>query len=347
MNKTALAISGGGSKGAFAVGVIKYLIKNYPKLTFDMVVGTSTGSLIAPLAALGKIDVLENLYTTMTTNQIITDDNLLLRVTENSIYGVMPLWQIINNTYTDQFYTDLLNSGKEVYINTTCLQSEDLVVFTTAANPFAKSFYKVQKFVNADQFRRAILASACQPVFMTPIQVNQFIAGDPNATYQFVDGGVREYIGIEIAVDNGAEEIIAIILSPENQVPSPNQFTSLVPLLGQTIDIFTTDVGKNDVIIPLLYNEALAYINAVKNKMKQAGIADADIANYFTIDTVPDPFQNKIPLQIRIIRPQAALGGGPGGLTFNPAEMKGMLATGEIAIQNYIAGIPPGNISWA
>ena len=60
MNR-ALVISGGGSKGAFAVGVIKRLLKEYPNLAFETYVGTSTGSLIAPLAAMGAYDLLEEL----------------------------------------------------------------------------------------------------------------------------------------------------------------------------------------------------------------------------------------------------------------------------------------------
>ena len=57
----ALVISGGGSKGAFAVGVIKRLQQEYPGLEFDMFVGTSTGSLIVPLVAMGEMATLEQL----------------------------------------------------------------------------------------------------------------------------------------------------------------------------------------------------------------------------------------------------------------------------------------------
>ena len=43
--KRALVISGGGSKGAFAVGALKNLIRER-NLTFDVVAGTSTGAAI-------------------------------------------------------------------------------------------------------------------------------------------------------------------------------------------------------------------------------------------------------------------------------------------------------------
>lgn len=59
MSRTALIISGGGSKGAFAVGVLKFIFSQRPNIRFDLICGTSTGALIAPLAALREIGELE------------------------------------------------------------------------------------------------------------------------------------------------------------------------------------------------------------------------------------------------------------------------------------------------
>ena len=44
--KRAMVISGGGSKGAFAVGVLDQFEQSEPDLSFDVFVGTSTGALI-------------------------------------------------------------------------------------------------------------------------------------------------------------------------------------------------------------------------------------------------------------------------------------------------------------
>ena len=56
----ALVISGGGSKGAFAGGVAQYLLeeKNH---NYDLLIGTSTGSLLIPHLALGKVDKIRNI----------------------------------------------------------------------------------------------------------------------------------------------------------------------------------------------------------------------------------------------------------------------------------------------
>ena len=56
--KKALVISGGGSKGAFAGGVAEYLLKEKNN-TYDIFLGTSTGSLMVSHLALGKIDALK------------------------------------------------------------------------------------------------------------------------------------------------------------------------------------------------------------------------------------------------------------------------------------------------
>ena len=50
----ALVISGGGSKGAFAGGVAQFLMQE-KGCEYDMFLGTSTGSLLVPHLAVGKI----------------------------------------------------------------------------------------------------------------------------------------------------------------------------------------------------------------------------------------------------------------------------------------------------
>lgn len=343
--KKALVVSGGGSKGAFAVGVYKHLVENY-SLDFDVLVGTSTGALIIPLAALGRTDLLEELYTTQKTEDIVIKDNIGNRLNKDSIFEVTPLWETIKKYYTDEFYDELTESGKEIFLNTTCLQTEELVVFTTVQDPVPSKYYQVRRLVNAEHFRRAVLASACQPVFMTPVKVNKQVPGEPFPDHQFVDGGVREYAGVQMAIDNDAKEIFTILLASDKPAEAP-EFKTLFPILEQTISIFTADVSKNDLVIPFLYNEAITYIDAVKRKMKREGVSSEDIEKYFFIRGRESPFEDKAPLKIHIIKPDKPLGGGAGGLIFDPTEMKGMLAIGEMQAQDYIASLSPGVVDWA
>ena len=342
MSKTALVVSGGGSKGAFAVGVIKQLAMEFPDIVFDILVGTSTGSLIVPFVALDELDILEQLYTTVTTENIILKGNVGVRLlTDNSLYDAKPLANLVKQYYDDNRCNQLFALTKEVYLATTCLQTEKTVYFSTK-NPSLVTDYEVTKLDAPDELRRAVMASACQPVFMPPMEVKK----GSLPLRQYVDGGLREYAGIQLAIDAGAEEIYAILLSTGKDETIETPYGDALKILKQTIDIFISDVGENDIRVPAIYNRALRYIDAVKKKMKADGLTQVDINRYFNI---PDsnPFTGKKPLKIHLIRPSASLGGGPGGLDFDPAEMKGMLAKGELAITNYMANLPPdgsGNV---
>ncbi len=347
--KKALVISGGGSKGAFSVGVIKDIIQTY-RLDFDVLVGTSTGALIAPLAALGELKTLEDLYSTVTNDKIITKYNFGERVLSGdiSIFTFGPLKNIIKTIYTDAYFDRLMRSGKEVYLTTVCLQTEELVVFTTAKDPRPSKYYSARTLVNGDQFRAAVLASASQPVFTPPVKVDENVPGAANRDYQYVDGGVREYAGIAMAVDAGASEIFTILHASKNLAPvAGEQLRQIFPILERTIAMFITDVGDNDLYVPFQYNEALKYINAVKKKMRASGVAQADIDGYFTVANDDNVFQNKEPLKIHVIQPDKPLGGGPGGLDFNPIEMREMMTSGSLALQAYVATLHPGDVAWA
>lgn len=337
MSKTALVISGGGSKGAFAVGALKAIFQHSPQLKFDILIGTSTGALIAPLASPKDIKLLEQLYTTVKTDDVITTYNVGNRfLTADSIFGVEPLARLMQQYYTDAFFQDLVARPYNVILATTCLQTEEAVYFSSKpiSLPTEHHVITVNK---ADHFRRAVMASACQPVFMTPIEV---IPGT-QPVRQYVDGGVREYAGVQLAIEQGADEIFVILLSAEGSTPVDKRYTSVPDILMRTIDIFTADVSENDLIIPQLYNRALNYMDAVRANLKQYGIPDSQIGQLLNVPG--NPFSGKRSVNMHIIRPEGYLGGGPGGLTFDPAEMKGMVTKGLNSMNQYIAGLPPGS----
>ena len=69
---SALALSGGGSHGAFGAGFLYGWTKSGKRPEFKLVSGISTGALIAPYAYLGKDydEILKKVYTTTSTESI-------------------------------------------------------------------------------------------------------------------------------------------------------------------------------------------------------------------------------------------------------------------------------------
>ena len=67
--KYALVLSGGGFKGAFQVGALKYLKENWQKITgstdpmkFDIIAGVSAGSINGSMLAMGRFELLEEIW---------------------------------------------------------------------------------------------------------------------------------------------------------------------------------------------------------------------------------------------------------------------------------------------
>ena len=78
----ALVISGGGSKGAFAGGIAEYLI-NDCGYKYDLFVGCSTGSLLLPHLAIGKVEKIKKIYTSVTQKDIFSISPFRIRKTDN------------------------------------------------------------------------------------------------------------------------------------------------------------------------------------------------------------------------------------------------------------------------
>jgi NTE family protein len=104
--KRALVLSGGGAKGAFQLGAVRYIesvVKTEnPGYNFDIIAGVSVGSLNGVMLAMDKYDELENLWNTITDEDIYTGSLKLLpaffRVLfkKRSVLGNKPLKQLLD-----------------------------------------------------------------------------------------------------------------------------------------------------------------------------------------------------------------------------------------------------------
>lgn len=73
----ALVISGGGSKGAFAGGIAQYLLEE-EKQSYDLFLGTSTGSLLISHLALGKVETIKEAFTQVNQSSIFSNNPFLV-----------------------------------------------------------------------------------------------------------------------------------------------------------------------------------------------------------------------------------------------------------------------------
>ena len=73
----ALVISGWGSKVAFACGIAQYLLEE-EKQSYDLFLGTSTGSLLISHLALNKIEEIKHAFTHVSQSSIFNNNPFLI-----------------------------------------------------------------------------------------------------------------------------------------------------------------------------------------------------------------------------------------------------------------------------
>jgi NTE family protein len=307
MAKTALVVSGGGAKGAFAVGAIKEISKKIP---FDLVAGTSTGALIAPLVATGDIDLLEKIYSMAETDKIIKKNGGLNMV---SVYTTEGLKSLIDSYIDERRYKKILESPTEVFLTTVNLANSQIKYW----NP--KTSGKSGKAMSIEDFKSALLASASMPILMPPVKIGK---------EYHVDGGVREVAPLSVAIDKDAETIYAIILSAETSKPKDIKLTGLMPIAEvalATIDALVQDVADNDIGVADLYNKSVVYFASLRERARQL-LTPEQIKTLFNGE-VENPFENKQLLKLYKIRPESELPAE--ALEFVPEKMKQMIKLGQ------------------
>lgn len=322
----ALVISGGGSKGAFAVGALKYLMLERG-LEFDVLAGTSTGALIVPMIAAqgaAALTTLETEYTSVTTGDIL-DGSPVLRVLggKPSLYGSGPLRKRIEKNVTRAVFDALRASPRRMAVTSVDLRDGKLVYYQTGPSAIPSDDVVVQ-VDSHEQLLNAIHSSASIPFAMPPVVNTRPGAKDDG----YLDGGVREYVPIEIAIDAGADEIACIILAPpmDKRGTFDKRFGSILDVAQRSVDLLSEEVGASDVKLSQLYTNANIYINAVVERLRAAGVKDDVIVPAFQAPGVKNPFAGKRAVSLRIIRPQKPLLGDT--LKFSPDDMRANLEYG-------------------
>lgn len=308
----AVALSGGGDKGAFSVGVLKRLYNKGE--SFDIISGTSTGALIAPLLATQETDLLWDLYKHVSKEDVLKENDLVKALlADDALFDTSPLKKLINRTITPERYNRIMDSGKQIFISTVCLQNQRATYFTNT-NQSGTRHYDVIKWTDRDHFMSAILASAVQPVIMPPVLINRL---------QYVDGGVRNFLPSDVTIDAGASEITAILTTPANERPfDPTILRNVKDILLRTIDILSNDIAVNDINLTELYSKGTKFTELLRDRFQiNSGLTDEQLDIIFT--SAGNPFFGKRDIGLRVIRPDRNLGDG---LSFK--NMEEMLTLG-------------------
>ena len=161
-----LAVSGGGSDGAFGGGLLAGWSQAGNRPEFAVVTGVSIGALIAPYAFLGAAydEELRKNFTTITAADVFED-----RMTRDSLFDYWPLRRLIEQRVTAKLLSDIAaehRRGRRLLVATTNLDAGRRVVWNMGAIA-ERGDDKALKL-----FRDVLLASCSIPGFFSPVAID-------------------------------------------------------------------------------------------------------------------------------------------------------------------------------
>jgi hypothetical protein len=159
-----LAISGGGSDGAYGAGVLAGWSEAGTRPEFAVVTGVSIGALIAPFAFLGPRydeDLRKN-FTAIGAADIFED-----RTTRDSLFDYWPLKRLIEQRVTAPLLSEIAAEharGRRLLVATTNLDAGRRVIWNMGA-------IAVRGEQGLKLFRDVLLASSSIPGFFSPVAI--------------------------------------------------------------------------------------------------------------------------------------------------------------------------------
>ncbi|MBE6149764.1 MAG: patatin-like phospholipase family protein [Firmicutes bacterium] len=242
----ALVLSGGGAKGAYQMGVWKALKKL--NIKFDIVTGTSIGAVNGMLYVQNNYYKCLNLWNNIDFDtlfddfKIENDDVVLDNYINKILSGGIDTTKMKNLLY--QVYNPKkLYKSKIKYGIATYNLSDNKVIYATKAN------------TNPKKLKEYILASAtCFPIFK-PTKI-----GSDN----YIDGGYCDNMPINLAIDMGATEVLAVDLEAigiTKKVKDESINVKYIRPTSKLDSLLMFDNKKVKRMIKLGYNDAMKFYN--------------------------------------------------------------------------------------
>jgi len=187
-----LAISGGGSNGAYGAGLLVGWTAKGNRPRFEVVTGISTGSLSAPFAFLGPAydGQLTKIYTDIDTKDILTKKGPLQGLFGESMADNAPLKKLVAHYVTPQLLDDISAErakGRRLFVGTTNIDAQRPVVWDMTAIAASDNPEKLRLF------RDVLVASAAIPGVFPPEMIKVTAEGQLFEEMH-VDGGTATQV---------------------------------------------------------------------------------------------------------------------------------------------------------
>ncbi len=249
-----LVLAGGGTKGAYQVGVYKAL--KGMKINVKAVVGTSIGALNGALVLQDDLEKMLNLYGSIKLNDILSIDSKIDETKD--IFSLKNIAKITKEYIEKRgISNDALRKTIEKYIDVDKIYNSDVDFGMITFSTKNKGVELFKKDIPKEKMVDFLLASSCFPIFKS-----QNIDGE-----HFFDGGLYDNMPINMLIKKGYKNIIVVDVTGmglKRKNASKNVYIKMIKpneKVGGTFDFNKQQMKKN---IELGYLDTLKSFNKVQ-----------------------------------------------------------------------------------
>lgn len=218
--KRAIVLAGGGSLGAFEIGVWKYLREQ--GIDYQIVTGTSIGAINAGFMAENNYEKAVKLWSNLSIDKVIHDG---FNLTTDFFSNIDKAKRAEIATFAKSYFshggadvTPLYHLTEEAIDPEVLKKSPIKCGIVTCVYPrMVEKDVILNKQPVQDILPWLLCSSACYPIF-PPYRFKK---------KKFADGGYKNNLPIDLALAMGAEEVIAISLDPYPKNPQHFELTRL------------------------------------------------------------------------------------------------------------------------
>lgn len=233
----ALVLSGGGCKGAYEAGAIRWLLGS-AGIQYQIVCGVSVGALNAAAVCMHPVggevlaaDSLDELWGSVRIESVYSEWPIFGKVAglwKSSILDSRPLHGFVRSSISQD---RIRSSGRALRVGATSLTTGSYRVFD-------ESYHDVVG---------AVLASSAFPAMLSPVWLDGEL---------WTDGGIREVTPLKSAIDAGATDVDVVIPFPAFAVPGMPRSPSSLQVALRSIEIMSDSIVENDLGRALMHNRA-------------------------------------------------------------------------------------------
>lgn len=265
-----MALSGGGARGAYSAGVLRYLFTTLPRHLGrtpwpKVVSGTSVGALNGYFAAAQsqqEIQRMHHIWTKMEVDQIYqvpvggtfaTIRGMLRAVKRASFLDPTPLLELIQREAYKRTIRGSIGRGdcRAFVISATQLLTGTNTLFVDSADPtFLSTPPPHGQIIRTKLYPEHLLASAAIPLVFPPVQIGNHL---------YADGGLRQNAPLHPVMHGGADRILVLGTRSIKPIAGNSAEPTISLVAGKALNALTLDPVERATNVAERINRILAW----------------------------------------------------------------------------------------